>query len=158
MNDFMEDQEKLYDLLVLNKKEFLDSYSYLTEDEYDNTIFRIKNLIKSTIGRNERTKKRRSKDVEKSRQGYLDYYYNNRDKINAKRNKMGSIQRLANIDGIKNKAERKIIIEYVELHEQEIREYKKKIQEEKEKIANIIYQRNYKKMKEIKSNGKSNGK
>lgn len=96
------------------------------------------NIIKSK-------KNKRSKDVKKSRKGYLDYYYNNREKINSKRNRLGSIQRLANIDGIKNKAERKLIMEYVELHEQEIRDYKKKIQEEKEKVASMIY-RNKKKV------------
>lgn len=148
MNDFIEDEEKINDLLVLNKREFLESYSYLTEDEYDNTILRIKQFISGRNKYNKEQKNKRSKDVKKSRQGYLDYYYNNREKINTKRNHLGSIQRLANIDGIKNKAERKLIMEYVELHEQEIRDYKKKIQEEKEKIASMIYQRNYKNNKE----------
>ena len=148
MNDFIEDEEKINDLLILNKREFLESYSYLTEDEYDNTILRIKQFISWRNKYNKEQKNKRSKDVNKSRKGYLDYYYNNREKINAKRKHLGSIQRLANIDGIKNKAERKLIMEYVELHEQEIRDYKKKIQEEKEKIANMIYQRNYKNNKE----------
>lgn len=148
MNDFIEDEEKINDLLVLNKREFLESYSYLTEDEYDNTILRIKQFISWRNKYNKEQKNKRSKDVKKSRKGYLDYYYNNREKINAKRKHLGSIQRLANIDGIKNKAERKLIMEYVELHEQEIRDYKKKIQEEKEKIASMIYQRNYKNNKE----------
>ena len=148
MNDFIEDEEKINDLLVLNKREFLESYSYLTEDEYDNTILRIKQFISWRNKYNKEQKNKRSKDVKKSRKGYLDYYYNNREKINAKRKHLGSIQRLANIDGIKNKAERNLIMEYVELHEQEIRDYKKKIQEEKEKIASMIYQRNYKNNKE----------
>ena len=148
MNDFIEDEEKINDLLVLNKREFLESYSYLTEDEYDNTILRIKQFISWRNKYNKEQKNKRNADIDKSRKGYLDYYYNNREKINAKRKHLGSIQRLANIDGIKNKAERKLIMEYVELHEQEIRDYKKKIQEEKEKIASMIYQKNYKNNKE----------
>lgn len=148
MNDFIEDEEKINDLLILSKKEFLDSYSYLDEADYDNTVLRIKQFISWRNKYNKEQKNKRSKDVNKSRKDYLDYYYNNREKINAKRKHLGSIQRLANIDGIKNKAERKLIMEYVELHEQEIRDYKKKIQEEKEKIASMIYQRNYKNNKE----------
>lgn len=147
MNDFMDDQEKLYDLFILSKSEFLKSYSYITEDEYDNTILRIQKLIKSTIGRNERTKKSRNKDVRKSREGYLDYYYKNKKEINTKRNYLGKIQRLANVSSIKNKAEKQIIMEYVKLHEEEIREMKKQRQKEKEKIYNIIYRY---KMKEAK--------
>ena len=146
--DFIDDKEKINDLFILSKSEFLKSYSYVSEDEYDNTVARIKTFINFRNKDNLRQRIIRNADKEKSRKGYLDYYYNNREKINAKRKHLGSIQRLANIDGIKNKAERKLIMEYVELHEQEIRDYKKKIQEEKEKIANMIYQRNYKNNKE----------
>ena len=35
--DFIDDEEKMYDFVRLTKEEFLFSYSYLTEDEYDNT-------------------------------------------------------------------------------------------------------------------------
>ena len=35
--DFIDDEEKMYDFVRLTKEEFLLSYSYLTEDEYDNT-------------------------------------------------------------------------------------------------------------------------
>ena len=35
--DFIDDEEKMYDFVRLTKEEFLSSYSYLTEDEYDNT-------------------------------------------------------------------------------------------------------------------------
>lgn len=56
MNDFIEDEEKINDLLVLNKREFLESYSYLTEDEYDNTILRIKQFIS---GRNKYNKEQK---------------------------------------------------------------------------------------------------
>ena len=147
MNDFMDDEEKINDLLVLNKNEFLLSYSYLTEAEYDNTILRIKSLIKFRKKYNERQKNNRYKDIEKSRKNNLDYYYKNRKEINLKRNRLGSLQRLANISHIKNKAERKIIMEYVELHEEEIREMNKQRQKEKKKIYQKIYRN---KMKEAK--------
>jgi len=35
---FLFDAEKMQDFIYLSKKEFLDSYSYLTEDEYDSTL------------------------------------------------------------------------------------------------------------------------
>ena len=38
---FTNDVEKLLDMLILNKEEFLKSYSYLTPEEYDNTVFKI---------------------------------------------------------------------------------------------------------------------
>ena len=34
---FINDCEKMYDFFVLTKEEFLESYSYLTEDEYEAT-------------------------------------------------------------------------------------------------------------------------
>ena len=34
---FIDDEEKMYDFVRLTKEEFLSSYSYLTEDEYNNT-------------------------------------------------------------------------------------------------------------------------
>ena len=38
---FTNDIEKLLDMLILNKEEFLKSYSYLTPEEYDNTVTRV---------------------------------------------------------------------------------------------------------------------
>ena len=35
--NFLDDIEKMSDFRILTKKEFLQSYSYLTEQEYDNT-------------------------------------------------------------------------------------------------------------------------
>ncbi len=35
--DFIDDKEKMRDFVELSKNEFLNSYSYLTEEEYDNT-------------------------------------------------------------------------------------------------------------------------
>lgn len=36
-SDFINDMDKMDDFLALTKKEFLSEYSYLTEQEYDNT-------------------------------------------------------------------------------------------------------------------------
>lgn len=41
MDNFIDDIEKINDLLILSKDDFLKSYSYLTENEYENT----KNII-----------------------------------------------------------------------------------------------------------------
>lgn len=38
---FDNDVDKLLDMLILNKEEFLKSYSYLTPEEYDNTVSKI---------------------------------------------------------------------------------------------------------------------
>ena len=38
INNFIDDKEKMRDFKVLTKKEFLNSYSYLTEEEYDETL------------------------------------------------------------------------------------------------------------------------
>ena len=35
--NFLDDKEKIHDFRILTKKQFLQSYSYLTEQEYDNT-------------------------------------------------------------------------------------------------------------------------
>lgn len=35
--DFLKDEEKMRDFRILTKDEFLNSYSYLTEEEYDDT-------------------------------------------------------------------------------------------------------------------------
>ena len=40
-NNFVNDVEKLLDMITLNKEEFLKSYSYLTPEEYDNTVAKI---------------------------------------------------------------------------------------------------------------------
>ena len=43
--DFISDGEKLVDLFILTKDEFLNSYSYLKEEDYDATINKIKEEI-----------------------------------------------------------------------------------------------------------------
>lgn len=40
--DFITDGDKLVDLFKLSKEEFLKSYSYLTEEDYDLTVNKIK--------------------------------------------------------------------------------------------------------------------
>ena len=39
---FTDDKEKVRDLKTMNKKEFLEFYSYLTEEEYNITIKEMK--------------------------------------------------------------------------------------------------------------------
>jgi len=41
--DFCDDEEKMKDFFTLSKLDFLNSYSYLTEMEYNNTSNKIKN-------------------------------------------------------------------------------------------------------------------
>ena len=36
--NFTNDKEKMNDFKILTKEEFLKSYSYITEEEYDNTV------------------------------------------------------------------------------------------------------------------------
>ena len=50
---FIEDTEKMKDFLKLNKEDFLKSYSYLLEEEYDATVWeyikRTRNAYKRQI-------------------------------------------------------------------------------------------------------------
>lgn len=43
--DFMPDQEKMVDFFILSKEEFLASYSYLTDEDYEETV---KEVIKAS--------------------------------------------------------------------------------------------------------------
>ena len=43
---FTDDEEKMIDFMELNREEFLDSYNYLTEEEYEATIADVMNRIK----------------------------------------------------------------------------------------------------------------
>ncbi len=45
--NFIDDTEKMRDFYILSKEEFLFSYSYLTEEEYDNTAEIVKRGGKS---------------------------------------------------------------------------------------------------------------
>lgn len=48
-HDFLDDEEKMVDFLLLNKDEFLRSYSYMTEEEWDMTYDRVLDLVKFTV-------------------------------------------------------------------------------------------------------------
>lgn len=48
MSNFLSDKEKMEDFYNLSKEDFLHSYSYLTEDEYDETL-KIFNKLKEEI-------------------------------------------------------------------------------------------------------------
>ena len=39
--NFIDDKEKINDLFWLTREQFLSSYSYITEEEYDNTLDKI---------------------------------------------------------------------------------------------------------------------
>ena len=49
-NNFVGDKEKMLDFIILTKEEFLESYSYLTEQEYNNTCEIVKQRIAERIG------------------------------------------------------------------------------------------------------------
>jgi len=38
---FINDKEKMQDFLILTKKEFLESYSYIGESEYADTLYKF---------------------------------------------------------------------------------------------------------------------
>lgn len=42
---FLNDADKVNDMFTLSKEEFLDSYSYLTEDDYNTTIAEIREVL-----------------------------------------------------------------------------------------------------------------
>lgn len=44
--DFFNDQEKMRDMAKLSKEEFLDFYSYISEEEYNNTLDKIINNLR----------------------------------------------------------------------------------------------------------------
>ena len=46
----MDDLDKVYDLLTISKEEFLQSYSYMTEKEYDWTLASIKPITDEVEG------------------------------------------------------------------------------------------------------------
>ena len=43
--NFLDDIEKMQDFRILTKKQFLQSYSYLTEKEYDNTAKEVQDEL-----------------------------------------------------------------------------------------------------------------
>ena len=47
-DDFIDDEEKMEDFFLLSKEEFLASYSYLKESEWEATATKLKELMKKT--------------------------------------------------------------------------------------------------------------
>jgi hypothetical protein len=45
--DFTDDKEKMKDFFYLTKERFLESYSYLTEEEYNLTLKKVNDLASS---------------------------------------------------------------------------------------------------------------
>jgi len=45
-SDFMDDGDKMVDFFKLSKEEFLKSYSYLNEEEYNATLKKVKEFMK----------------------------------------------------------------------------------------------------------------
>lgn len=43
--DFLDDKEKMQDFYILSKEEFLNSYSYLKDEDYERTIDKLNNII-----------------------------------------------------------------------------------------------------------------
>lgn len=48
-NNFIDDKEKMFDFIILTKDKFLESYSYLTEEEYENTLQLVKQKVLERI-------------------------------------------------------------------------------------------------------------
>lgn len=83
--DFTDDFEKVRDLLHLSKEEFLTSYSYITETEYENTVGKILSYVKTRVNTREKLKAKRKENPEIYRKENLKYYYKNREEILKKR-------------------------------------------------------------------------
>jgi hypothetical protein len=53
--DFIFDKAKMVDFFILSKDEFLASYSYLEEEEYDDTVQEVIDCIDRRVGGYENT-------------------------------------------------------------------------------------------------------
>ena len=84
-NNFIDDDEKINDLFYLNKEEFLKSYSYITEEEYENTIEKMKSFIAWRKTQAKREKEKADKNRDEVRKRNMDFYYAHREEINARR-------------------------------------------------------------------------
>lgn len=87
-NDFVDDLEKIRDLLYLNKEDFLKTYSYIDEAEYENTVKKILGYVKSKKNNREKLKEKRNKNIKETRKNNMEYYYKNKDRINARRRQL----------------------------------------------------------------------
>ena len=86
-NDFTDDFEKVRDLLHLSKDEFLSEYSYLTENEYENTVSKILSYVKTRVKSRKSLKEKRKQNPDEYRKANLEYYYKNKEEILRKRKK-----------------------------------------------------------------------
>lgn len=96
-NDFVDDLEKVKDLLYLSKEEFLKTYSYIDEAEYENTVNKIFAYVKTRKKFRDKEKNKRNENIEQTRKNNLDYYYKNKDKINARRKQLRDERRKAGL-------------------------------------------------------------
>lgn len=157
-DNFFDDIEKVEDLMLLSKNDFLQKYN-ISKETYTNTINRILSLVNSRIELNKRQKKKRDDNIEQARKQQLEYYHKNRDKINTRRNYLYQIKSKENKKynrKLSKREEKNIILEYMQLHKEEIEGLKALWQYEKK----LLYQTNYyftktkNKRQEAKLNGK----
>ena len=92
-NMFIDDEEKIKDLLYLNKEDFLKEYSYITEAEYENTVELVLIYVKGKVKVNKKRTQINRENAEEIRKKNLDYYYKNKDKINARRKELRDMRK-----------------------------------------------------------------
>ena len=85
LNSFVDDKEKVRDLLYLSKEEFLESYSYIEEAEYENTVDKILKYTTARKIQRDKQNEARHADIDDIRKKQLEYYHAHKDEINAKR-------------------------------------------------------------------------
>ena len=157
-DNFFDDIEKVEDLMLLSKNDFLQRYN-ISKETYTNTVNRILSLVNSRIELNKRQKKKRDDNIEQARKQQLEYYHKNRDKINTRRNYLYQIKSKENKKynrKLSKREEKNIILEYMQLHKEEIEGLKALWQYEKK----LLYQTNYyfTKTKKTRQVEKLNGK
>lgn len=96
-NDFVDDLDKVKDLLYISKEEFLKTYSYISEAEYENTVAKIFSYVKTRKNCRNNLKEKRNENIEETRKNNLDYYHKNKDKINARRKELRKQRKEAGI-------------------------------------------------------------
>jgi len=87
-NDFVDDLDKIRDLLYLSKEEFLKTYSYIEDAEYENTVNKVFAYVKSRKKFRDIEKQKRNENIEETRKYNLDYYHKNKEKINFRRKQL----------------------------------------------------------------------
>lgn len=48
-NNFIDDKDKMFDFIHLSKNEFLKSYSYITKEEWENTLIELYFLYEKRV-------------------------------------------------------------------------------------------------------------